>query len=105
MGQLLHSSSCEDDKLLSCLLQVPNGSTSSVQIAFAWGDEGSLAVQVEEGGAQRESPPAPDASSNGAAAAAAAPPAPTKHQVACLKTHCLLAACKHLHNMLSVTAE
>ena len=28
-------------------MQVPNGATSSVSIAFAWGDAGSLDVKVE----------------------------------------------------------
>ncbi|KAK9806472.1 hypothetical protein WJX73_000758 [Symbiochloris irregularis] len=42
--------------------QVPNGATKLVNIAFAWGDEGSLAVQVAEGSETSDSQP----SSNGA---------------------------------------
>ena len=33
----------------SCLWQVPNGTTTGVTVSFAWGDEGSLAVQTQNG--------------------------------------------------------
>ena len=50
-------------------VQVPNGATSLVNIAFAWGDEGSLAVHVQGGTLTPEqsgaSTPQDVASSNG----------------------------------------
>lgn len=44
---MLLSMPCWPDS--ACCSQVPNGATTGLSVSFAWGDEGSLDVQVQNG--------------------------------------------------------